>query len=1392
MNIIHRVCAIVLIYGLITGPYPIVLASELNVTAEEEQIRLSWQAASGRFLQRSSTLEADSWEDVPGTFGAGTANEPRFRRGVYYRLAEAPEGSAKVQRMRIEQRIAELVANQIDRATGSVQPKDSAETPPDNGDVDARWGAFIFRDSGSYTWASQPGVIRTFTDSREMDLAFKLYSNQDSVASSWAELSQDVRDLKSWKDHPSRFVDLSEPVMDHSPDGIESVRYPIIDPRAATVDQVEGFSFDLSAVNAETHLPMPVEWVYQLDDGTIGFLDEAGRFQGEKEATAENPIVARFAYWTDDESTKINVNIASEGVPWDVPRAYTEEAKDYARYQPVTNEVQRYPGHPAMTSLSSVLLPNQYVDGKEEESISKDELKALYGITPRVTFGGTEDGHTQGRTPITFDRDPLYHSLDQLAETVSSKTDALVSKEQVERARGLLTTNSSAPEHTVHGRPRISMWPVGKSADMRSSSDERLAERTTLNEPYYYQRSSADDPFGEFYQSQARSNINLFQYLLGQVYQSIPGYGTRGSLARKSGSAKSSFNPSKFQTREVEYKLDHFQIALMMFDYIRSVNLVDGNVKYPYTRLTKQNKSFGQVEGLSLVDRDLVSGDGLSQHLEKAHDSGLEPKAPGRSYTLSEVAMVFNKSATIRLKSWNNGSPTFDLPMGANSRIEVMKRILSNEHPEYAKWLGRSFGPQDEGKQFGFVQLAVIPELFSVAQGNHIIHPNLSVQLLTGSRRFAGNGIRVNGIPLDLWGHDTETPSGAFGPVMATNDPIKNDIRGELPAGWAPFGGAGGIRLLRFGSFEIGDTDPGYFGEEFLASGKGPLRGLSCQTPIIVPEDELLTLEQDDALQLALYSKSGESVDQASFSQSFRIRFAQPDEKLTIGQPELAQSTSAGWSRRFAGSSNANALNNPVPLLAEEECIKGMIVSHGDYRHIAAKRNVPSELFRNHPLTGSRKFAHSLTWSVAGVNASEATFSNDLHGRSLVDGVKYDEDAKPDFTFDPTDREAFAPLLSKDYHFPIDPSITKDFDNGIGGEPDGAYINKADDGADNVPGSSRFNQKFPYFEHSIKTNQSYEDRNLEYFSPNRMVPSPVMFGSLPSAVQANAPWTCLLFRPNVATQPHLGEWGNGLAYTGDRQSIDGFSVPQFASVTGNTDLPPDHLWLDLFWMPAAEPLHISSPFTTHGKVNLNYQLFPFTYIHRATAMHAVLKGERLLAIPNSAGPSYKRSSWKNGWYHPIDASETLKQFEEKFERGELFLTESEICEQFLIPKDEDITWDGTGENIRKYWDKHRLSGDNTLERPYAGIYSRVTTRSNHYRVHVRIQSLEKSADTPADTFVPATDHVTGEYRGSILLERQFDPNNDSIPPYIFDLGHQEPRLETFYRTRVAGREAFAN
>jgi len=56
-------------------------------------------------------------------------------------------------------------------------------------------------------------------------------------------------------------------------------------------------------------------------------------------------------------------------------------------------------------------------------------------------------------------------------------------------------------------------------------------------------------------------------------------------------------------------------------------------------------------------------------------------------------------------------------------------------------------------------------------------------------------------------------------------------------------------------------------------------------------------------------------------------------------------------------------------------------------------------------------------------------------------------------------------------------------------------------------------------------------------------------------------------------------------------------------------------------MPVVEPYAISEPFSTAGKVNMNYQIAPFNYITRNTALRGVFCGSMIVAANDQFVPS---------------------------------------------------------------------------------------------------------------------------------------------------------------------------
>ena len=283
-----------------------------------------------------------------------------------------------------------------------------------------------------YTWASQPGAITTFsnkgTDYDSLAAKkFKLYSSERMEEQSEYNLVDDI--AEDWDKRPAHYVDLNSPLYSERED---ELYFPIVDPRArrssnnTNRDNVEGFNYTQNTSTGtqvpgvllpgsdpkSQRLPMPVQWLYVLEDGTMGYLDKSNKFipnSGISQPTPNNPIVSRVAFWTDDECNKINVNTAAEGVPWDIPRYDSRHEREMALKQPVEKETTRFPGHPSMVSLSSVLYPH------EDVSEDKAKLRNIYDLVPKIEYkNSSASGSTNATKGVTWDEDRLYATYDEL------------------------------------------------------------------------------------------------------------------------------------------------------------------------------------------------------------------------------------------------------------------------------------------------------------------------------------------------------------------------------------------------------------------------------------------------------------------------------------------------------------------------------------------------------------------------------------------------------------------------------------------------------------------------------------------------------------------------------------------------------------------------------------------------------------------------------------------------------------------------------------------------------------------------------------------------------------------------------------------------------------------
>jgi uncharacterized protein (TIGR02600 family) len=354
-------------------------------------------------------------------------------------------------------------------------------------------------------------------------------------------------------------------------------------------------------------------------------------------------------------------------------------------------------------------------------------------------------------------------------------------------------------------------------------------------------------------------------------------------------------------------------------------------------------------------------------------------------------------------------------------------------------------------------------------------------------------------------------------------------------------------------------------------------------------------------------------------------------------------------------------------------------------------------------------------------------------------------------------------------------AVAGDWTNAPGTFSDGAVMNKPDEvflgpSADPMGENSTV---FPYYK------PGYENSSggvASFFSPSRQIPSPVLLGDVPTGVMRGQPWQTLLFNPN----PRAGA------------GHDGFRSP------------PDHVWLDLFWSPAVEPYAISEAFSTAGKININYQIMPFFgYMERATGIHALMKSVKVSAITGDRADDYKSMRRMNGQdgggtretRFDVNIPETLKGFQDLFNTGAIFRTASQICEMYLVPQaaasNNPPGLPSTLDATKAWWNNTTvngptLTGANLRQKPYAALYSRVTTKSNTYRVHWRVQVLEQTSQGGA--WSETTGRILSEYRGSTLVERYIDPNDKAVPDYATEFS---PRpIHEFYKWRIVSNTQF--
>lgn len=1263
-------------------------------------------------------------------------------------------------------------------------------------------------------WVSQPGLIRTYTGNRNSDVNYRLYSWADMRPSGAFNPFSAANAVPSgWRNKKASFVDLNEPAPDTSaPTDATKDKYPIFYPPTLTGsgnNTVAGYAVStVTGVNAANEVPMPVQWLYMLQDGSVQQgVEQSNTTVQVSAATATNPIVGRIAFWGDDESAKVNLNTSAGGYPWMPPwvqnlaeNTPATTSKSWGNIfgmgyaQPMKNEFQRYPGHPATTDVRTVFPELSWRD--------------IYLLAPRVIEGGSQNGINRTRrlaadnvTPIEAvnDRDRLFSGLGEVqfralkssaSDPRSSLSpvflDATISPENwnnlLEKRKAFLTVSSRAPELNLFGQPRVAIWPVPErdtapgGIPYRTAIDKLIAFCSTLtnrsvtpaqNFPFFFDRRTGGElniasvPKNTALSADAditrTRNTQLFRYLQRLTDSPFPGV-SGAALISKYGGARG-----------------RDQICTEIFDYIRSTNIQDkqANVdrqfnRWAYVRPTRWNPGNGEVTGF------------------------------GRGFSIRQFGFLFicNADASVPASNRAPGEPVGGTAFKENQSLLEFPggKLLANQRR---------------------IQALLIVEFFSPSAG---FKSFLTLSHDATAKNLSNFSFRVRGLDaVTLNGTNLQFPGGAAPPFAPLG---RGDGGKDLGSYNGSFGGYGGAMNYRWP----------YIGRDVRGLDVGAHRwGLSAAStarnfpyvsmPVTITIDPANPEMTVGAANLVVEIFSGYTI--AGQPETLIETIPVNLDSVTLPVPRLHPTKTQYWAFHTAGifgdekpfgrfdrderytdrnlngrydltptpepfvDSNGNGKWNAAEVLGTPsnennsddhqkgrytsttlivdqrpagepgdtpyDVLQTYILPHGDYRTLFAPSDRSNRTFI--PVPPQNPGPVTVPPALNPPRSNMRHFLSDIGIGGGVFGYTTGTSLAPATGRRFSGMNLQPMLRQADYPAGLNaPWTYGDWDTGSPlNTTDGPLVNKADEGS--TYDSETMN---PYA--NAETESESGAVAPLYHSANRQIPSAVMFGSLPTGLISGQPWQTLLFRPDPGGHP------------------------------GAVD-PPDHLLLDLFWMPIVEPYAISEPFSTAGKVNMNYQMIPFTYIERSTAVRAVLQSTQIGAIPEDHPRGYsKLYTWSTPWdpqYNlDINIPETLQSFQNTFSAGSVFLTPSEITTLPLVPAGRTLA------NTPAFWNQNRLTGENIKERPYATIYPRLTTKSNVFNIHYRVQTLRKQPGSDPALWDESKDKVVAQKRGNTIIERYLDMNRPSgIPDYALP-ANANLSAESLYRFRILSSQEF--
>jgi len=1325
-------------------------------------------------------------------------------------------------------------------------------------------------------WITQPGAIRTFTNTSVPGPVYKLYSAAEMIVPASSFTPATLSDVPTGGTlNANMYTDLNAPVR---AGGVWL--YPILNPAATNV--VEGFSVASSASTvssntisgAPAQIPMPVRWLYFLRNGDLQPMDSSGVVAN---ATSNNPIVGRVAFWTDDETCKLNINTASSGMYWDQPIGAGNQFEmggvsgaagtlpvvirtGLASSPPGVKEFQRYPGHPAMTSLDVVFNNTNFF---ASSLTTADRVKKILELSPRVAWGGSQLGTnfpvTKATNPpgiVTLDKDRLYATVDELFYTTnriansnaginSVVTPAMtLSSTNLSLVRFFLTANSRSPEVTAFNTPRVTIWPVDSTPTNRTVFDRTIAFCSTIGgREYIFQRSAfnpssivmqANKPFTGASSNGSQSatldftasNSTIYNYLKGLMARSYPGFGA--SLA------------SKFNDNTGD---DSDQILTEIYDYIRCVNLFDCSATNAtqFTGRPFHNRELTGLDGSGNNYSSFKSGlplprdshfmsniSGLSTALASAYMGQVVPavingstRGFGRFPTIVGATLGFFATDPVTPKSpaYYATNPIQSLP--ASWSVKDYPPAATNL-TSWDPMITNSDGTTRSIKEpAGKIRGILIFSVATPAAGPLSMTHTYDIRVNSGLSSFQVNGASANmtnGSINRIMGLPYRAMAGSglpawdpllFGGPNSVNSSSRNYIADWIankqqitPTGdnitSYPFFSQSDISVNTDTSSIIGpplkftggtlDVDI-LVDNQVVQNVKMNFPDFTAPMPLWAPVcvlrgvnyffiDGKIISTTGSGTATIVTAQGGNWGNQRATGNATSTNWtttippgAVANWYVRTGLGSGGEDSPMGWYRT---ASSAGRIAVAMCLMPNNlDTVRGIELNtsaapFGDARLVAGLQNVPTNYFQ--PCAGytdaTRNQAHSLSGHPAATNGNlvAGVSSNSAIGASQVYGLPSTMTNATRSDGGPGDWDA---------------GVARKDEYNKGFMEAGAFINKSTDAAYSFRKQGK-QIGIPYFNVSamiVSTDNS--------FTPNRMMPSAGMFGSLPVGVKRGLPWQTLLFRPNFNASP---------AHPGSAN-------------------PPDHLMLDLFQMPVVEPYAISEPFSSAGKVNLNWQIAPFSYIKRSTALRGVLYPEKITAVPTlNAYLFFLNPDGNNGQWAPddnhdrfnyrynIDRDATMTLFEDRFSTNGVFLTASQICEMPLVPKPEIVSASGlvpasrspfqtalatnaTAATVTTYvnnfWANTTLGGagtaDNLRERPYTMIYPRVTVKSNTFQIHMKVQAIQKSPRTAANKMEQG-DAIVATYQGSSIVERYldttlatFDPTdpNAQLGPYRF-------------------------